>query len=169
MSSEMACLRRCIIALCALVWLLTTVGDHVPPQSSCFAKGFFTFWASVCLDSTVGKQVLFQMCSSPKWLVTLITSVCPFYVVGFHVSFQCFNFTKWFLAFETNIHFFPFVGEHWHFNLVRRGLSTAVLVWHDDEKWDLNFSFGLKRLMKILVWLAVYDHFYFLRAHLFTS
>ena len=115
-SSKISCFSTCIIALCALVWRLFTVGeyvtfqvssstkrtsifctfvyllpslgDHVHPQRACFTKCLHTFWASVSFHSTVGEHVRFQMCSLTKWLVALDTSVCLLFAVGCHVHLR---------------------------------------------------------------------------------
>ena len=75
-NSEVSCIWRCIIALCALVWLLPTVGEHVP----------------------------FQVSSLTKWLLATDTSVNLFFPMGDRMHLQSSCSAKWLLVFWTNVH-----------------------------------------------------------------
>ena len=78
---------RCIVALCALVWLLPTVGEHVPFQVCSLTKWISTFctfvnflprWAIMCLLNFPASPKDFSH-SEQEWAFTpLWVSMCLF-------------------------------------------------------------------------------------------
>ena len=97
----MACLWRCIIALCALVWLLPTVDEHVLFQNKSSTKWLSTFCTFVhSLPNVDGHKVL-QISSVTKWFLTFWAGVGLFSTVSDHVLLQVIGATKWFIAVDT--------------------------------------------------------------------
>ena len=77
--SKIVCSWKRIMALCALVRLLPTVGALVPLQGSSHTKWTSAFWAFVFFLSSMGDHVFFQGGGVSKWLPTFCNCVFSFY------------------------------------------------------------------------------------------
>ena len=133
---QMACLWWCIIALCAIVWLLPTVDEHVLFQGSSITKEISTFCTFVYFLPSVGDHVPPQRPCFTKWFLTFWASVGFHSTVGEYVPFQMICFTKWLLAFWTLVHLVSSAGEHMSLHLIwdlSLTLSNVACVKLEDE------------------------------------
>ena len=146
----MVCSWWCVIAMCALVWLLPTVDEHV----------------------------LFQNKSSTKWISTFCTFVNFLPRVGDHVPPQVPCFTNDFWHSEQVWVFIPLwvsmcvfrlwarPNDFWHWtHLCVFSLLWVIMClfifpdwandsWHSELKWIL-WSLSVCEAFAILIWLWV--------------
>ena len=128
-----------MVALFALVRLLSSVNEQMRPQMSSLTEWFITLRTFVQLHSTVGQQVSFQliiktksfalcsfmrpkfgMCQGMsfqmlgmiKWFVTLCTFVQFHTSVDQQMSPQISSLTEWFVALYTFVRLLTSVGEN---------------------------------------------------------
>ena len=88
MSTQIACIRSCIIALVAFLWLFFIMYFQMSSQMACPKEYIITLFAFVWLFSTVCSQVCFQMACSRWSIITLVAFVWFFPTVYFQMHFQ---------------------------------------------------------------------------------
>ena len=81
--SKSACLWKCILALCALVWPHPTVDEYVLFQVVNSAKWIVALWTFVYFLLSVDDHVLPQVSCLAKWHLTFWASV------GLHCGWAC--------------------------------------------------------------------------------
>ena len=142
-SSKISCFWTCIIALCALVWCLFTVGEYIwlfrfparPNEPPHFAHlcTFCPVWVIMCILNEPASLNAF-IHSEQVWAFT------PLWVSNEHVRFQMCSLTKWLVAFDTNLwSFFPWVSMcgYWDVLLdqLRWNVKNISLIYSARAWW----------------------------------
>ena len=92
---QLSCSNGCIATLVAFIWLFSTVGFQMSPQSTWVSAGIFTLVAFVRLFSGVCFQMCPQMVRPRGCIITLVAFVWLFSTVCFQMCPQIGRPRRW--------------------------------------------------------------------------
>ena len=143
MSPQMACMRRCIVALVAFVWLFSTVCFQMLPQMACMRRCIVTLAAFMWLFSTVCFQMSPQIACMRRNIATLITFAFWFNEIVSHFFLYLhlcpFSFTQMIAS-----NWVKFIIDFWSLRVKLSKayfhfLCTLVALNHVGELWGRVF------------------------------
>ena len=114
-----------------IVWLLSSVGEHVSVQSTFLAKGFVAYGTQVCFFLCVGEQVFLQIIKLHKRFLTDFAFVCFFFRVSCHVILHASISSKRLVADFTIVWLCPSVSELVLIEIFTSGEGLVALLAFD--------------------------------------
>ena len=148
MCPQMACLRECIVALIAFVWLFSTMCFQMWPQRVCPRKGIVALVAFVWLFSTVRLQMCLQGACIRRCKVTLVAYVWLVSIVRFQMYSQIACPKRGIVALAAFACFFSFIIFVSQGNTYITPIFTGIIIY---KMLIHNHQFGFLFLSVISV------------------